>query len=192
MARRFSHRRSTRVSAATPWQLLPALSLPLAILLGACPARAADTVVAGDLAWAKPMNTNGVDPGWGFDVRLGQRLNGELVVVTGEFAAGYYNLGGDLDPTVYRGMVGARLGIGAILRPYAFGHLGVGRATLTAPANSQLDRTAFAYDLGLGIDFTLLPLVTLGAYGGYNYVGPKNQADPLKWSTWGLNVELVF
>jgi hypothetical protein len=151
-----------------------------------------DTIVAASLALAAPVQTDQVKAGWGFDGRLGRRLDGKLLKLTGEFVAGYYDFGGDLSPTVYRGMAGARLAIGAVLTPLVFAHAGVARATFSSPPGRDLDRTAFTYDAGGGLDFTLLPLVNLGAYASYNHVASKGAADSLQWLSLGLNAELVF
>ena len=155
-------------------------------------AQATDTVVAGNLAWASPLKAPEVNGGWGFDLRLGQRLNGEVVAVTGELDAGYYDFGGPLAPAVYRGMAGARLGVGAILRPLVFVHAGLARATFRPPPGTDLNRTGFTYDVGGGLDFVLLPLVNLGVYAGYNFVASTTGVDSLKWASLGLNAELVF
>jgi hypothetical protein len=154
--------------------------------------RAADTIVAADVALAAPVNADQVDAGWGFDARLGRRLDGELLKLTGELVAGYYGFGGNLSPSVYRAMAGARLAVGDILTPLVFAHAGMARATFASPPGLDLDRTVFTYDVGAGLDFTLLPLVNLGAYGAYNHVASKSGADSLKWASFGLNAELVF
>jgi hypothetical protein len=164
----------------------------VAMTLYGLSARAADTIVAADVALAAPIGADHVDSGWGFDARLGRRLDAELLKLTGEFVAGYYDFGGDLSPSVYRGVAGARLAIGAILTPVLFAHAGVARATFSSPSDGDLDRTVFTYDAGIGADFTLLPLINLGAYAAYNHVASKDRADSLNWASFGLNAELVF
>ena len=152
----------------------------------------ADTVIAGDLDLAFPIDQHSVNDGLGFGVRLGERLTAKPLVLTGEIGGSYYHLRGTLEPHVYRGLIGARLGVGSAIRPVVFGHLGIARATFSEPPAVNLDRTAFAWDAGVGLDFTLLPLLNLGVHGAYNSVGPHASAGAFKWATLGANIELVF
>jgi hypothetical protein len=182
-----------RSHTPSPFALASATVSALAMLVSwSVPARATDTIVAADLALATPVNSQHVNAGWGFDGRLGRRLNGEVLKLTGELVGGYYAFGGDLSPSVYRGMAGARLALGEVLTPLVFVHAGVARATFASPPGQDLDRTVFTYDAGAGLDFTLLPLINLGAYAAYNHVASKGTADSLQWVSVGVNAELVF
>jgi hypothetical protein len=183
---------NTRSLASRTGLTAVAVSAFAGVALWGAPAHAADTIVAADLALATPVQSDQVKAGWGFDARLGRRLDAEVLKLTGELVAGYYDFGGALSPSVYRAMAGARLAIGDILTPLVFAHAGLARATFSSPPGMDLNRTVFTYDAGAGLDFTLLPLANLGAYAAYNHVASKAGADSLKWVSFGLNAELVF
>jgi hypothetical protein len=151
-----------------------------------------DTTLAADLDAAVPVNQDFVSSGYGFGLRLGRRLDAKVVYLAGEIGASYYSLGDVLQPRIYRGLVGARLGFGSIVRPVIFGHVGVARINFAEPPGIDLDRTGLAWDAGLGLDFTLLPLINLGVHGAYNSIGPHANANAFTWATVGANIELVF
>lgn len=185
-----------RRNPGRPGWLLPVLAggVWLAAMTGSSLARAAETQLGLDADLAFPLDDIEVDRGGGANVRLGRRLDMTLLTLTGEALGGYHQFGGAMKPRVYRGAVGARLGIGAVVRAVGFAHAGLGHATFTQPEGSfpDLGRTAFAYDAGGGLDFTLLPLLDLGVHGAYNAVAAGSSESKFTWATVGAHAELVF
>jgi hypothetical protein len=133
------------------------------------------------------------DSGAGVDIFFGPRLDLAILTLTTELSGGYHDFGGAFDPTVYRGLVGGRLGLGAIIRPSIFAHLGVGHLRFDDLIGDGRDgRTNLAGDLGAALDFTLLPLVDLGVQGSYNVVAGDDDNDAFEWLQAGVHVTFVL
>jgi hypothetical protein len=162
-----------------------ATPLALALMLQAVPARA-DTVIAGDLDYAVAVNSDMT--GAGFGIRLGQQMRlPPLLSATPELAYTFHNF--DSGPHAYRGAFGLRLGFGEVLRPGLFAHLGLGHLVPEQPAPAS---TAFTYDAGVFLDFTLLPILNLGIHSAYTGVSSTEDAPSFRWITLGLHAALVF
>jgi len=142
--------------------------------------------MAADLDYAAPINSD-VNSGGGFGARLGYQAHAPFVTVTPELAFTYASFSGFADPRVYRGLAGVRIGFFEVLRPGVYAHLGVGHLTTDLPNVSHTD---LSYDLGVFLDFTVLPILNIGAHAAYN----RLTGDPLslEWATVGGHVALVF
>jgi hypothetical protein len=151
----------------------------------------ADTVVGVDLNFNDGIAGDDTSSGAGVDLFFGPRLDLAILTLTTELSGGFHDFGGDLDPAVYRLMGGGRLGIGAIIRPSIFAHLGVGHLRFDEPFGDGRDgRTDLAGDLGAALDFTILPLIDLGIQGSYNVV--SGGEDPFEWLQAGIHVTFVL
>src|SRR2546423_11521635 len=95
----------------------------LATTLAAGVVRAGPTIGA-DLDLGFPLHSRG-DSGGGFGIRLGQELHLPLVALVPELGFTYHKFSGDYGPKIYRGIAGLRLGIGEVIRPGVFAHLGI-------------------------------------------------------------------
>jgi hypothetical protein len=167
----------------------------LSLLLVTEPCRA-DTSLAADLEWAT-ATAEEIDTGTGGALRLGQRLDAKLVVLTGELGGSYHSFSGGPAPRVYRGFAGARLAVGALIRPFVYAHGGVGRAAFDryTPAPSAYPtsgHTGFTYDAGGGLALTLLPLLNVGVHAGYTSLLGGADVRDVNWVALGLDAELVF
>lgn len=164
---------------------IAATTLALALTLHTAPARA-DTVIAGDLDYAAAIKSDAT--GAGFGIRLGRQIRlPPLLSATPELAYTFHNFADG--PQAYRGAVGLRLGFGEILRPGVFAHLGLGHLVREEPTPAS---TAFSYDAGVFLDFTLLPVLNLGVHSAYTGVGSTDDAPSFRWMTVGLHAALVF
>jgi hypothetical protein len=151
-----------------------------------CAANAqADTTVMADLDLVLPV-ASPYHPGAGFGVRVGQQWDIALLALTPELGFTYQSLA-EGDPAVYRGVAGLRAGIGSILRPGVFAHVGFGTLGRGVPV-----RPSFSYDGGVFLDVVLLPLITFGAHLTYQYLSPAKQQDDLHCLLLGLHGGLVF
>ena len=147
----------------------------------------AKTQIAADLDYAAPIDADS-DSGGGFAIRLGQQLHVPLIVLTPELVFADHTFS-DNGPTAYRGLAGLRLGIGEIIRPGVYGHLGFGSLSLPDPAP---DHTAFTYDAGVFLDLTILPLLDIGVHGAYNRLNSGEGVAAYEWATLGAHAALIF
>src|SRR6185436_17418849 len=109
--------------------------------------------------------------------------------LTPEIGFTYHGFSGEVGPKSYRGIVGARLGIGEILRIGPYAHLGY--ASLS-PAVGSSDG-GFTYDVGGFLDVTLVPFLDFGVHGGYNHISVDDPGGgSYAFGTMGLDVALVF
>jgi hypothetical protein len=176
----------------------PALSLWagvatfFALTFAAAPSRA-EIAIGADLDYAVPVKSD-AESGWGFGIRLGYQMHVPAVVLTPEIAFTYHDFSGNFAPKVYRGLAGLRLGIGEIIRPGVFGHLGMGRFAIDIPGLDSIDisHTAFTYDFGAFLDFTLIPIINIGVHAAYNHLNGGNHADGFQWVTLGAEAAIIF
>lgn len=167
---------------------------PLTTLAGtlaiAPPARA-DFMLGADIDIAPPLvGGDAVDVGGGFAGRLGAQFGAPMITLTPELVGSYHSFGGDAHARVYRGEAGLRLGIGEIIRPGVYSHIGVGRVNANA-AYQALERTAFGFDVGGLLDITPIPIIDVGIHAGYNRLFGNAEED-FKWVTVGAHLDLVF
>lgn len=179
---------SEGVRTALPGALIGLLGA--ATLFVTTPAAAADGVgrthIAVDFNFTTAVNDDSTDSGGGGALRLGREFDLLLVSLTPEVGAGYHGFGGSSDAKLYSGFLGGRLGIGKIIEPSVFAHVGIARLEGVVP------RTAPILDAGLALDFTLLPLIDLGVHGAYNVMMPKDDGSALKFVILGAHAALVF
>ncbi len=148
----------------------------------------AETALAADLDFASPINAESVSSGWGAGVRLGSHAHIPLLVMTPEIGFTYHQFGGSVGPNVYRGILGLRLDLGEVIRPGVFGHLGYGALRGTGTNDTK---SSFTYDMGASLDFTLLPLLNIGAHAAYNrWTGGDEPA--FAFGTLGAHAALIF
>jgi hypothetical protein len=149
-------------------------------------ANASGTTVAVDIDYAAPIDSD-TDSGGGFGVRLGYEAVLPFVVATPELVFTWDKFSNNLDPRVYRGLAGIRLGVGEELRSGAFFHMGIGNIQPDLPDYSHTD---LSYDLGAFLELAVLPSFNLGAHVAYNRVtgGP----NALQWASAGGQLAFVF
>lgn len=154
---------------------------------------AAETVVGVDLNFNDAIAGDDAASGAGLDLYFGPRLDLAILTLTTELSGGYHNFGGPFDSNVYRLMGGGRLGVGVVIRPSVFAHLGVGHLRYEDLLDGGRDgRTNVAGDLGAALDFTLLPLVDLGVQASYNIVAGDDSTDAFEWLQAGVHITFVL
>jgi hypothetical protein len=153
---------------------------------------AAETVVGVDLNFNDAMAGDDANSGAGVDIFFGPRLDLAILTLTTELSGGFHDFGGPLDPTVYRALAGGRLGVGVIVRPSVFAHIGVGHLRFDQFDDERDGRTNLAGDLGAALDFTLLPLVDLGVQASYNVIAGDDDNEEFEWLQAGVHVTFVL
>ncbi len=152
-----------------------------------------------DLEGAVPVNIpqvngNSVQGGGGFKVRVGEQIHLPFLRITPEVGYGYEHLwANDSDGTAYgwdmhRVLGGVRIGLGEILVPGVYGHLGYGWRDTGAADVGQAN--GLAYDLGVALDLHIIPHLGIGAHA--EYAGIQAQPDTPQWLAFGLHADLVF
>lgn len=172
--------------------LLGASALALGLTLWSGDAGATNTLGIA-VNYADGLDEPNAEPGGGVDVYFGPRLDLTLLTLTTEISGGFHDFGGDLDPAIYRLGAGGRLGLGAVIRPSVFAHIGVGHLRFDQPLTGDRDgRTNLAVDVGAALDFTLLPLVDLGVHGSYNVLTASDDEPAFEWVQAGVHLTFVF
>jgi hypothetical protein len=128
----------------------------------------------------------GSGSGFDFAARVGYKLSIPLLKITPELKLTYDRVpeAGD-QVSVYRGMAGGRVAILEGFTPLAFAHIGYANGS-----NMNGDISGVTYDVGVGLDFTLIPFIDLGVFGSYNRVQASQGA--VNWLGVGAQVALVF
>jgi len=189
---------SIETSRAVPprghWRILIGSLVAAGATLSAFPrSAAAETTLGVDLAYNDTMREGTPETGAGIDLYVGPRMDLAILTLTTELMAGYHDFGGDFNPSVYRLLAGGRLGIGAVIRPNVFAHLGVGHLRYDDLLNLERDgRTNLAGDIGVGLDFTLLPVVDIGIQASYNAIAGNSTYDPFEWWQGGVHVTFIL
>jgi hypothetical protein len=153
-------------------------------------ARAADTVIGLDADGAIPVNSQRLlGGGGGFGVRIGSQLHLPLLRIAGEIGYGYERLFADQAPadwSTHRALIGGRIGVGELLVPFVFSHVGYGWRTTT---DGSYGGNGVAFDAGLGLDLNL-GIVAAGVHAGYATI----DAQPVnpQWVILGLDGSVVF
>lgn len=151
-------------------------------------AASASTVIAADLDYAIPVNSDASSAS-GFGIRAGHQARLPPVVALTPEVAFTYNDFSNSGPTAYRGLFGIRLAFGEILRPGVFTHVGLGHLSW---GSTDVSHTGFSYDVGGFVDFTLLPVLNIGVHGAYNRVDSGDVSAGFGWASVGLHAALVF
>jgi len=167
----------------------------LALALSAAPAHADDGddgdswarfMLGLDLDYAYAIDDQSITSGGGGALRLGSELDLILITLIPEAYISHHSWS-EADASITTGKLGGRVRIGKILEPGLYGHFGIasastGGATYTSPA----------FDLGFTLDFTLLPLIDIGAHAAYNAVFETKTRDAISYALFGLHVALVI
>lgn len=168
-------------------RLLSCLGLLASIGLWTSRAQAS-VPVSLDIDYALPVDAGPVGDGFGGALRFGPRLDLKLLNLGAEMSLGVHDFSGPLGPTLYRGVVGTRLGLGILVRPSVFAHIGVGHADWA----STSDLTHLTLDAGAALDFTVVPAVEIGAHVAYNLLFGNGSVDSFGFLAIGGHLTVVL
>lgn len=181
-----------------PWSLacLP-VSLVLAVLLSCNHAFAHDGsddddssfTLALDLQYASAISNDIIEEGGGAALRIGTEHDLLLVTMIPEVLLDSHSFGADRDDdaSVVTAKVGGRIRFLKIVEPGIFAHLGVGHIG----GDDRYSHTGVAFDAGVTLDLTLLPLIDLGLHAGWNRVFGGHDKG-LSYGTAGIHAALVL
>ena len=154
--------------------------------------KAGSTKAALDLEYVF-VRGEALDNGGGGAVRLGREFDALLISITPELGGSYHALNGVFDASLYRGFAGVRLSLGKVIEPGIFGHLGYGHISYDEVVGAfDESHGAFSYDVGATLDFTLLPVLAVGAHGAYNGLTGDSRFKAVNWVNAGGHVTVRF
>lgn len=139
-----------------------------------------------DLDYAYVVDLQSIDSGGGGALRLGSELDLIVITLIPEAYFGYHTFDAD-GVSVTSGRLGGRIRFGKILEPGLYAHVGIARV------GGGPSYTSPVIDGGFTLDFTLLPLIDIGAHAAYTAIfeTADSSATP-SYATFGLHVALVF
>jgi hypothetical protein len=143
-------------------------------------------MVGLDLDYAYAIEEQSIESGGGGALRIGSELDLILVSLIPELYLSHHEFA-DMEASVTTGKVGGRVRIGKILEPGLYAHIGVASASQVGDSY-----TAPAFDVGFTLDFTLIPLIDIGAHAAYNSVFAADGYNPFRYALFGLHAALVI
>jgi hypothetical protein len=141
----------------------------------------ADMPLTLDVDYAQALDGEANKDGFGGGLRFGPRLDAKLLILAAELGFDVHSFPGDIGPTVYRGVVGSRFGIGWPIRPSLAAHIGVGHANWSTLS----DVTHLTADLGLSLDLVVVPRFEAGVHGVYNVLFSDGSRSAFEFLTLG-------
>ena len=172
-------------------RVLVAAALALTAWLANASSARAETAIAGDLEVLVPLDLDDVSTAPAFGIRLGQQLHLPLITLTPELGFQYAPFGDG--PTIYRGIAGARVGIGEVLRFGVNAHIGFGHLSWEL-AGQDASNTGLTLDAGIFLDLTILPLIDIGVHMGYGRLAGDEEEglEPVQWLAFGVHAALII
>jgi hypothetical protein len=175
----------------------------VAVLASSLTPRAAEAApsIGVDLEGAIPLNAptrdaDSLQGGSGFKVRFGYQLHVPLLRITPEIGYGFDRLFGEGNDAyqgygwnMHRMFAGMRLGIGAIVVPTVYAHVGYGWRTTDDPEVPE--GNGLAFDGGFALDLHLIPHLGFGAHAEYATIATGGGTTP-QWLALGLHVDVEF
>jgi hypothetical protein len=146
-------------------------------------------MLALDFDYASAIKHGEIAKGGGGALRIGTQRNLFLVTLIPELVLGYHNFDAHtLDrATIATGKLGGRIRFLKILEPGLFAHIGVGHVG----GPEIFSHTGIAFDAGVTLDLTILPLIDLGLHAAWNRVFGGYDSNTT-YATTGLHVALVL
>lgn len=125
--------------------------------------------------------------GFGFAGRLGYPISLAVMTLTPEATVGFSRLPLLVSINMYDFKAGARLSFLEGFSPVVAAHAGYGTCSSTEEVDVR-ECHGLSLDAGAGLDFTLLPLLDLGAMVSYNVL--SRSEGTLRWI--GISVGATF
>lgn len=128
--------------------------------------------------------------GFGVAARLGYPISIPLLKISPELKVGFDRLPVGFNVDMIRVMGGARATLLEGFSPIAFAHVGYGSCSAAETGFELTDCNGLALDVGGGLDFTLLPIIDVGAYVAWNTL--RRDGTSVDWISLGAQASLSF
>jgi hypothetical protein len=141
-----------------------------------------------------PLSGNSLSGGSGIKVRLGEQFRMPFLRFTPEIGYGFMHLFASDDTgaayawDTHRVFAGARLGLGEIVVPTVYAHVGYGWRETGDPTIGEASGVTF--DAGLALDIHIIPHLGFGAHA--EYVTINSMPYTPQWIGLGLHADLLF
>lgn len=145
--------------------------------------------LALDLDYASAISNDLIEKGGGGALRIGSQLDLFLVTLIPELSLDYHSFGANenRDASVFTGKLGGRIRFLKIVEPGIFAHLGLGHIG----GDREYSHTGVAFDAGVTVDLTIIPLIDLGLHAGWNRVFGGYDSG-FSYGTAGVHAALVL
>lgn len=144
-------------------------------------------MVGLDLDYAYAIDEESITGGAGGALRIGSELDLILITLIPEAYLSHHSWS-EGDSSITTGKLGGRVRIGKILEPGVYGHFGLASVS----GGNASAYSAPAFDVGFTLDFTLLPLIDLGAHAAYNATAEADDQGAIRYVLVGLHAALVI
>jgi hypothetical protein len=167
------------------------------LLLASADARAEDDrdrehrgslMLALDLNYTSTISNDLIKSGGGGALRIGTQRHLPFVTLIPELVVDYQNFDSTPDrASIVTGKLGGRIRFLEVVEPGIYAHIGVGHVS----GDEQYTHTGVAFDAGLTLDLTILPLIDLGLHVAWNRVFGGYDSGT-SYSTVGAHAALVL
>jgi hypothetical protein len=125
-------------------------------------------MLALDFDYSSAIKSPEIKYGAGGALRIGSQRNLFLVTLIPELLFDYHNYDVHTrdNAQIVTGKIGGRIRFLKIVEPGLFAHIGLGHVG----GYDVISHTGVAFDAGLTLDLTILPLIDLGLHGSWNRV----------------------
>lgn len=146
-------------------------------------------MLALDLDYSAALSHSDIDQGGGGGIRIGLERDYFLVTMIPELQLNYHRLNANTpdDAAIAAAKVGGRIRFFKIVEPGIFAHAGLANIA----GDRRYEHTGIAFDAGLTLDLTILPLVDIGLHTAWNRVFGDDESG-LSYVTAGAHVALVL
>ena len=146
-------------------------------------------MLALDLDYSAALSHSEIDQGGGAGVRIGLERDYFLVTMIPELQLNYHRLNANTpdDAVISAAKVGGRIRFLKIVEPGIFAHAGLANIA----GDRIYEHTGIAFDAGLTLDLTILPLIDIGLHTAWNRVFGDDESG-LSYVTAGAHIALVL
>ena len=146
-------------------------------------------MLALDGDYSSAIQNDQIKYGGGGALRIGTQRNLILITLIPELTLDHHNFDAHTrdNASITTGKVGGRIRFLKILEPGVFAHVGVGHIG----GDRVYSHTGVAFDAGVTLDFTLIPLIDIGIHGAWNRIFGGYDSG-VSYGTTGVHVALVL
>ena len=146
-------------------------------------------MLAVDGDYSSAIQNDQIKYGGGGALRIGTQRNLFLVTLIPELTLDYHSFDARTrdNAQITTGKLGGRIRFLKILEPGVFAHVGIGHIA----GDRIYSHTGLAFDAGLTLDFTLIPLIDIGIHGAWNRIFGGYDSG-VSYGTTGVHVALVL